>query len=562
MPVSHEPDVPARRHWLSGWVLLALLLAVAANADCRGGGESKAGALDPKAGVNPRSLPVPALPDVTRMAPSVQKQVQDQYASLKAAFATTPATGDRELAAEFGAMGRVLMAAESPEPAEQHFLAAQWLDPDDRRWPYYLGHVSRQRGDTDKAAAWFERVLLLQPDDVPALVWLGEIYLDQGRAELAESVWTKALSQQPGLFAARFGLGRGALARGQFEAAVKHLEAALTIDSRASIVHYPLALAYRALGRVGEAESHLRARGESQPGLPDPLLQEIATLLRSAVVYEKRGDGALARGDFVAAVAAFRSGLELAPDRLAIRQKLATALALSGDVPGAVEQYREVLRRAPDFAEAHYSLGVLFLGNNQLDLAIERFAVAVRADPTYLQARLQLATALRRSGRLEAALGQYREALDLEPRLEEARFGYAIALVGLQRYAAAKTWLDESRRLHPDRLEFGEAMVRLTAAAPDAGVRDGRRALQLGRELVAKRRTWSTLEALAMALAEAGQYEEAAVQQREAIRLLQTSAHSDPKRMLDNLHLYQQLRPCRTPWIDDSIWIAALTATS
>jgi tetratricopeptide (TPR) repeat protein len=195
-------------------------------------------------------------------------------------------------------------------------------------------------------------------------------------------------------------------------------------------------------------------------------------------------------------------------------------------------------------------------GENPSDLAIERFATAVRADPTYLQARLQLAIVLRRSGRLAAALGQYTEALALDPRLEEARFGYAIALVGLHRYAAAKMWLDESRRLHPGRLEFVDARVRLTAAAPDSTVRDGQRALELARQLVDKRRTWSTLEALTMALAETGQYAEAVARQRDAIELFQRAAHGEPKRLLDNLRLYEQQRPCRTPWLDDAIWSA------
>jgi tetratricopeptide (TPR) repeat protein len=486
---------------------------------------------------------------MTRMAPSVRQQVQDQHASLHAALAKS-SLSDRQLAAEFGAVGKLLMAAESFEFSEEYFASAQWLDSADPRWPYYLAHFYRQRGDTDRAATWFERVLVLRPDDVPSLVWLGQIYLEQGRPELAESAWTKALSQQPQLFAARFGLGRAALARGQHDDAVRHFEAALAIDSRATIVHYPLALAYRALGRVADAESHLRERGEAQPGSPDPLIQELATLLNSAVVYENRGDRALARGDFAGAVGAFREGLELAPDRLAIRQKLATSLALSGNVPAAVEEYQELLRRAPDFAEAHYSLGVLLLGNNQLEPAIERFAIAVRADPTYLQARLQLATVLRRNGRLEAALGQYTEALKLDPRLAEARLGYAVTLVDLRRYAAAKTWLDESRRLDPERLEFIDALARLTAAAADADVRDGQRARELARALVEKRRTWSTLEALAMALAETGQYGEAVDRQREAIDLFKRETRVEPARMLDNLRLYERQQPSRMPSIE------------
>ena len=161
---------------------------------------------------------------------------------------------------------------------------------------------------------------------------------------------------------------------------------------------------------------------------------------------------------------------------------------------------------------------------------------------------------LRRSGRLKAALDQYSEALKLDPRLDEARFGYAVTLVGLQQYAAAKTWLEESRRLHPDRLEFVDSLERLTAAAADSEVRDGQRALVLARTLVEKRRTWSTLEALAMALAETGQYTEAVDRQREAIDLFSRAARVEPGRMLDNVRLYQQQRPSRTPWIDEAIW--------
>jgi tetratricopeptide (TPR) repeat protein len=544
-----------RRYRLSIRRRSAVLLVLVACVACRSGNETPSLGIEPGGGANPRSQPLPALPDLTRMAPSVQQQVNDQRAALQAAFSSST-TPDRDVAAQFGAMGRLLMATESSDFSRPYFIGAQRLDPDDRRWPYYLGHVYRMQGDSRRAAASFERVLVLDPNDVPALVWVGEMYLEEGRLELAESAFNRALARQPGLFAARFGLGRAAFMRGQYEVAVQQLEAALAIDPRASIVHYPLALAYRELGRVPDAEAHMRARGEMQPSPPDPLMQEVATLLRSAVVYENRGDRALARGDFNAAVAAFRQGLDLAPDRLPVRQKLATALALAGNVPAAVEQYQELLRRAPDFAEAHYSLGVLFMGNNQLDLAIERFATAVRADPTYLQARLQLAVVLRRSDRLEAALGQYKEALALDPRLDEARFGYGIALVDLHRYAAAKMWLDESRRLHPDRMEFVDAFVRLTAAAPDSSVRDGQRALELARQLVEKRRTWSTLEALAMALAEAGQYTEAVGRQRDAIDLFQRASRGEPKRMLDNLRLYEQQRPCRTPWLDDAIWSA------
>ena len=68
------------------------------------------------------------------------------------------------------------------------------LDPNEPRWPYYLGHLSRMKGDTEGAAAYFERMLALRPDDVPSLVWFGNLVLDQGQADAAAASYERALA--------------------------------------------------------------------------------------------------------------------------------------------------------------------------------------------------------------------------------------------------------------------------------------------------------------------------------------------------------------------------------
>jgi tetratricopeptide (TPR) repeat protein len=492
------------------------------------------------------------LPDLGGMAASVQEQIREQKGTLERIL-KRDAISDSELANELGAMGQLLMAAESVAAAQLYFTRAARLDPTEPRWVYYLAHVHRMRGDTESAANYFERTLTLRVDDVPALVWLANVYLEQGQPTRASSMYERALSRQPGLFAALFGLGRAALIGGSYSKAAEYLEAALAAEPRASAVHYPLALAYRHLGRLTEAESHLRLRGEEEPGPPDPLMQEVAGLLKSSVVFERRGDRALARGDSAAAVVAFRRGLELAPDRAAIKQKLATSLALTGDVAAALELYQQLLQQNPDFAEAHYSLAALLLGNGRLDLAIERFAAAVRADPTYLQARLQLAHTLRKAGRLDRALVEYQGVLKLDPRVAEARLGYAIALAGLGRWGTARAWLNEGRRAHPDRLEFSESLARVLAAAPDGNVRDGAQALVLARELFTRSRSWSTNEALAMALAETGDYTEAGTRQREAMDAYRGESGESNRVMADCLSNYERREPCRVPWSIDPL---------
>ena len=319
------------------------------------------------------------------MAPPVAEQLRAQFDQLAKAKGD-PATPRDDLAMAYGEMGKLLLAANAylRRAAVLRERAKRWLRPTSR-WTYYLAHTHRLEGQSTEAAALFAETVRARPDDVAALVWLGNAYLDLGRPAEAEPHFAKAVAVAPGVAAGYLGLGRVALERRQYAAAVPHLERALALEPGASAVHYPLALAYRALGNAAQAEAHLRQRGGNDLGPPDPLMQEVVDLLRSPVAHEGRGDRAIAAGDFTAAVRYFRRSLELAPDSVPIRHKLATALSLTGDVRGALAELQEVLRRSPDFPEAHYSLGVLLLGDGQLDAAIERFSVAVRGDPTYLR---------------------------------------------------------------------------------------------------------------------------------------------------------------------------------
>ncbi len=535
---------------MTGRSALALLTvaAVVLGSACRAADSTTTGPAIER--IDPSTLP--PLPNLDAMATSVQAQIREQFEMVERLAARADAPAD-EQAEAVGLMGELLMAAESVAAAEPYLELAAALEPGDARWPYFLGHAHRIQGDVGGAIGYFDRTLALQPDDVPSLVWLGQLGLEEGRAGDALRFYARALELRPGLVAAQAGMGRAHLALGDADAAIAALESALAAEPRASALHYPLALAYRGRGQRAEAEAHLRLRGELEPGPPDPLMAGLATLLESPVVFEGQGDRLLARGEAAGAVAAFRRALELAPDRAAVKQKLATSLALSGDVPAAVELYQALLDENPDFAEAHYSLGALLLGSGRPDLAAERFRDAVRAEPTYVQAQLQLAHALRRAGRPDAALGEYQRALALDPRMAEARLGYAVALANLARWGAARAWLNEGRRAHPDRLEFPELLVRVLAAAPDSTVRDGALAMELAGDLVERARTWRTLEASAMALAEAGRVDEAAARQREAIDLFRRERGEPPAVMTDALTAYLEGRPVRVPWSIDTL---------
>ena len=501
-----------------------------------------------------------AMPDLSRMHAATRSQLGDAYRELEAAepagrtgspaAASAPRRGEAH-----GALGMLLLAADYPDAAGRCLRNATRLAPGEFRWPYYLGHVHIRLGDLDRAAASFERALTIDPDDLAALVWLVHVRVDLDEPAEAERLLARAWASHPGTPALLYQGGRAALAAQEYAAAVARLEEALRLNPAATVIHYPLAMAYRGLGDLDRARAHLDRGGARSDGrgaeggvLPDPLMAEIYTLLRSPQSHRDLGLQAAERGDWREAARQFTLGARMAPDNPVMRLNLGTALIRSGDAPAALTQLEAAVSLDPGFAAPHFLIGTLLERSGRDGEAIDRFRMAADADASLSAAHLRLGDALRRTGRFEAALSPYRRVQG-----EQARFGEAMALVRLGRYGEALRVLDAAAERYPGEPSFPHAMARLLAAAPDDGVRDGVRALALVEGLVTEGyRTAGVAETMAMALAELGRFAEAVEWQGRAMQVAAGAARGDVARgMSANLALYQRNEPCRTPWRDD-----------
>ena len=521
-------------------VVVASLLAAASVAAC---------ARAPEREVEASTAPVPSLPDLTKLAPSVQAQLGGRHARLVTLASERAPAAVQGAAA--GELGMLLLAAQFPEAPEAWLLRARALDPTTYRWPYFLAQFYRQHGQLDAALAQFERAAHLQPTDVASHVWIGDIELQLGHPEAAAPHFSAALTLQPTSLSARFGLGRSALAQRDDRAAIAHFEAVLAQDPSAAAVHYPLSQAYAAVGDAAQAARHLAQRASHEILPADPLMVELETVLDSPQSYETRGIRALEANDGTAAAAAFRQGLVLAPDTAALHHRLGAALGMLGDRDAARREYETAVRLAPDQFLASYSLGLLEQEDGYHDRAIVRFAAALTARPSYVQARLRLAASLRRLHRPAEALAEYRRALTDDADLAEASIGCAMTLVQLRRHREARALLEDAARRAPASVAFAHGLARLLATAPEARVRDGARARQIVEDLVAQGRTLDLGETMAMALAELGEYPRAVAVQRDLITAAtRAGLTSAAARMAQNLSRYERRQPCRVPWTE------------
>ena len=502
--------------------------------------EAAAGAVD-------AAVPPPlVMPDLSGLPEPVQAQVRDRHDALRRAEDTGASAAARANA--YGELGLILMATRFYDAAETAFGHAQALAPRQMRWPYYLAQLHRTTGDQPRAVERFERAVELDPTYVAALVRLGELYLDEGRAEEAEPLFQQALAVDPASAPALSGIGRAALAQGETARAIEHLERALAVGPPAWDIHYNLATAYREAGNPERAEEHLSRRGGDPPEPPDPLMRAYESLLRSPRAYETRGVAAMRDGRTAEAAEIFREGVAQTPDDASLRQQLGSALFAGGDRDGAAEQFEAALRLDPAQARAHAGLATLASMGGRLEEAIERFAAAVEHDPDYLEARLGLVDAYRAAGRPEEALGELDRAIEIAPGFADVWLARGIMLVQLGRYREARAGLEEARTVHPRHAGLTDLLVRVLAASPDPAARDGRRALALVEPMLEAPPNPTLDETVAMALAEAGRYAEAAERQRRAITGAEQGGYPELARALAvALDRYARGRPSRAP---------------
>ena len=525
--------------------LIAVIAAVLLGSGCAPADEAAPRA--PAAGTVDAAVPPPlVMPDLDELPEPVQAQVRERHDALQRAEDTGATAAARANA--YGELGLILMATRFYEAAETAFGHAQALAPRQMRWPYYLAQLYRSTGDQPRAVERFERAVELDPTYVAALVRLGELYLDEGRAEEAEPLFEQALAVDPASAPALSGIGRAALARGETARAIEHLERALAVGPPAWDIHYNLATAYREAGNPERAEEHLSRRGGDPPEPPDPLMLAYESLLRSPRAYETRGVAAMRDGRTAEAVEIFREGVAQTPDDASLRQQLGAALFAGGDTDGASEQLETALRLDPTLARAHAGLGTLAsMGGRQAE-AVERFAAAVEHDPDYLEARLGLVDAYRAAGRPREALDELDRAVEIAPGFADVWLARGLMLVQLGRYREARDRLEEGRTVHPRHAGLTDLLVRVLAASPDPAARDGRRAIALVEPMLGAPPNPTLDETVAMALAEAGRYAQAADRQRRAIAAAEQAGLPEVARALTGvLALYERGRPSRAP---------------
>lgn len=402
----------------------------------------------------------------------LEQAVAEQVRGLRDAIERTPRDEHPATAVRYAELGALYHSLEFLDAALACYRKAAALAPDDGRWPYLQGILHTENGDVEAARSALERAIALQPDLKTAWARLGRLALDEGNAELALEHFERAIAELPDSGAALAGAGQALLELGRAREAVEKLEQALRVEPRANRLHYPLAMAYRALGDQASMRAHLDKVGPIGVSIDDPIADYANHRAAGARVHIRQGNKAYRAGDYASAAEFFTQATEAAPDLVPAWTNLGVSQAALGRHDEAKRSLRRALGIEPGNKAALGNLLRLLLddGENEAALSLLDEHLAPGSDNREL---LSTRAALRSAhGSPSAAAEDYRRLTSLEPTDSLAWKRLVVARIQAGQYDRVEDLVREAEsalgNLPAFKLDLVEALLGIHGNDPDA----------------------------------------------------------------------------------------------
>jgi Flp pilus assembly protein TadD len=162
---------------------------------------------------------------------------------------------------------------------------------------------------------------------------------------------------------------------------------------------------YKKVMEGQKLKSDIKAEEEALKKIPDP----------TADNYELMGDGYFKQGNVDKAFITYNKGLDLNPNSIRLRYKMAGLFLTKGLVQDAAQGYASIIQDQPDFAPAYEGLGKTWFTAGDLAKAEENFNKALRINPQSWQAQNYLGVIKDRQKQYDRAIDHYRAAIALKP---------------------------------------------------------------------------------------------------------------------------------------------------
>jgi serine/threonine-protein kinase len=218
----------------------------------------------------------------------------------------------------------------------------------------------------------------------------------------------------------------------------------------------------------------------------------------------------------------------------------------AGDFAGAIAEYSAAIRIEPKSGSARYSRGLLYSALGKFNEAIADLDVVIKETPK-ASVYLVRGDAHADAGHAKDALADYDSAIRDAPNSADGNIVEAKACARKGDYARAAARFDQARRRSPRDDYALNSFAWFKATCPDASVRNGPEAVQAALKAceVTKWKDGDTIDTLAAAYAESGDFSQGIKYQMQALATRPPTAPDSLSLMQKHLRAYQAHKPFR-----------------
>jgi protein O-mannosyl-transferase len=213
----------------------------------------------------------------------------------------------------------------------------------------------------------------------------------------------------------------------------------------------------------------------------------------------------------------------------------------------AMQHYREALRLNPRYVQAHNNLASLLDRAGETDEALTHYREALRLKPDAPLAHLNLGTLMVKLGQFDEAMRHYAEAARLLPGDPRPHYLMGKAMLRQNQSAAAIAHFRDALQRDENDFQTLTFLARVLASDKDPQLHNGREAVELAERANALTdgNQPFVLDALAMACAEQGRFDDAQSLVRKAIEIATAAGVTNTAAMRERLQLYESRQPYR-----------------
>jgi tetratricopeptide (TPR) repeat protein len=225
---------------------------------------------------------------------------------------------------------------------------------------------------------------------------------------------------------------------------------------------------------------------------------------------------------------------------------LGMVLYIRADYNGAIEEYTKALHLKPRAADTFNNRGAAYYQKESFFNALKDYTRAVELNPSFAEAYKNRGIVWFRMGHLQKAIDDYGKALQADPGFADAYKNRGVARYHSGRYNEALNDYIEALRLDPGSVEANNQLAWMLSVCPDPKYRNGSKAVDLAKRAVTFNEGLTTLDTLAAAYAELGDFSQAVQIQESVLALAKGSGPDERQNYTRRLEAYKERRPWRS----------------